>query len=129
MKTEALVMVLVVLVVGAQSIAIAKLRFDNSHMKAAIEHPITGYKAKLDNCQATSAYLERQIAKQNEAVEQLAKVEAAKLAQVKAAVRKAEDRASAELAKAKTISEFVATGDDVCARVRSIDKAFMETIR
>jgi hypothetical protein len=114
---------------GIQSVRLNIVTESREEWKAQVTDPETGYIARLTTARANAAALNREIGRQNDAIDALEADSAARIAQAERDAAEAQAAIDAALARAgRTLTRPIA-GGTVCARVLDVDAAFMAELR
>lgn len=93
---------------------------------AEIEHPETGFIARLNTCRMSNATLEASLKAQNQAVEDLKAASDAAILRAEARARQARIDAAVALKRAQTTLDRPIEGETVLERVLDVDRVFLE---
>lgn len=98
-------------------------------LQQQIDHPITGYRARLSSCQGNLKVVETVVATQNKAIANLGRESDARVAQAEAGLAAAQRDAAAARYRAERLADATFTGTTVCERVQDADRQVMEMLR
>ena len=103
-------------------------RADRDQARAAIEAPVTGWAARLAQCQLNAGALQRAIDGQNAAIKANGEESARRLQAAAEAVDQAQRGAARAEAKVAALMKPLA-GFDTCARVIEADQRLLESLK
>lgn len=99
-----------------------------ARVQATIDKPLTGWKARLDQCHVNVTVLNDGLTRQNAALRARSDADAARLAQASKAVSAANQATAKAEAKSKALMRPL-TGKTQCDRLLEVDARLMEALK
>lgn len=98
-------------------------------LQAQIDHPITGYRARLSSCQGNLQLVEAAVVTQNTAIDGLRRESDARVAEAQAGLAAARRDAADARYRAERLAGARITGTTGCERVEDADRQVLEMLR
>lgn len=96
---------------------------------AEIHAPVSGYKARLTNCEGNERRLDKALADQNTAIADLRKTSDAKIAEAQRGFLAAQREAASARNAADRLAGAVPVGNTVCERLLDVDAMIKESFQ
>lgn len=107
---------------------LSEMRGERDKLNDAIYRPVTGWSARLNQCQTNTVTLDQALRNQNEQIRLQALASAEKMAKAETALGEARKATQAAQVRVAGLMQRL-VGGDTCSRVFEMDKRLLETLQ